>query len=30
MVSETAASDRSGQPSDRRKLIAVVHADVVG
>ena len=30
MVSETAASDRTGQPPDRRKLIAVVHADVVG
>ena len=30
MVSETAASDRKGQLPDRRKLIAVVHADVVG
>ena len=30
MVSETGASNRAGQPSDRRRLIAVVHADVVG
>src|SRR6516165_1685132 len=30
MVSGTDASDLPGQPSDRRKLIVVVHADVVG
>ena len=30
MVPEPDASDRTGQPSDRRKLIVVVHADVVG
>jgi len=30
MVSETNASDRTERPPDRRKLIAVVHADVVG
>ena len=30
MVSETGAPNWAGQPSDRRKLIAVVHADVVG
>jgi adenylate cyclase len=30
MVSGTDASDLTGQPSDRRKLIVVVHADVVG
>jgi class 3 adenylate cyclase len=30
MVSGTDASDLAGQPSDRRKLIVVVHADVVG
>jgi adenylate cyclase len=30
MVSATDASDLTGQPSDRRKLIVVVHADVVG
>ena len=30
MVSETDASDWTGQPPDRRMLIAVVHADVVG
>jgi adenylate cyclase len=30
MVSETGAPDWAGQPPDRRKLIAVVHADVVG
>jgi class 3 adenylate cyclase len=30
MVSGTDASDLTGQTSDRRKLIVVVHADVVG
>ena len=30
MVSGTDASDLTGQPSDRRRLIVVVHADVVG
>jgi adenylate cyclase len=30
MVSGTDASDPTGQPSDRRRLIVVVHADVVG
>ena len=30
MVSESNASDWTGQPPDRRKLIAVVHADMVG
>jgi adenylate cyclase len=30
MASESDASDLTGQPSDRRKLIVVVHADVVG
>ena len=30
MVSESDASDWTGQPPDRRMLIAVVHADVVG
>src|SRR5690242_11999886 len=30
MVSETNASDRTARPPDLRKLIAVVHADVVG
>ena len=29
MASESDASDLTGQPSDRRKLIVVVHADVV-
>jgi hypothetical protein len=30
MASGTDTSDQTGQPSDRRKLIVVVHADVVG
>jgi hypothetical protein len=30
MVPDTDASDVTGMPSDRRKLIVVVHADVVG
>jgi adenylate cyclase len=30
MISETRVSGSQGTPSDRRKLIAVVHADVVG
>src|SRR5215475_8228280 len=30
MVSGSDASDLTGQPVDRRKLIVVVHADVVG
>ena len=30
MVSGADASDLPGQPSDRRRLIVVVHADVVG
>jgi hypothetical protein len=30
MVSGTDASDMTGPPSDRRRLIVVVHADVVG
>jgi hypothetical protein len=30
MVSGPDASDLPGQPSDRRRLIVVVHADVVG
>src|SRR5215831_11146086 len=30
MVSGTDTSELTGQPSDRRKLIVVVHADVVG
>jgi adenylate cyclase len=30
MVSEPDASNLTGQPSDRRKLIVVVHADAVG
>jgi adenylate cyclase len=30
MALGTDASDLSGQPSDRRKLVAVVHADIVG
>jgi hypothetical protein len=29
-MSGTDASDLTGQPSDRRRLIVVVHADVVG
>jgi class 3 adenylate cyclase len=30
MVSGTSTSDQTCQPADRRKLIVVVHADVVG
>ena len=29
-MAETQASDQSGHSSDRRKLIAVVYADMVG